>query len=385
MTSDFAQLLKGLESGLIVSCQAPSESPLCAPMIIAAIADAAIAQNAVAVRIDTPEHVAAVRQRISAPILGLWKQTVPNSEIYITPTFEHAAAVSRAGADLIAIDATLRDRPEALKTLIQRIHQELKKLVVADVDSLEAAIAASEAGADLIATTLYGYTQETRQYSPPGLNLVSQIAEKLETPILCEGGIATPDMARQALDLGAYAVVVGTAITGIEAQVQAFDRALRHKLPAVLVEHDETYRFAIFAQEHPSYRSYVRSKLRQYNTESTVRDGFFEQSGLRGVPLEVFLIDDRQKIRAGLVGLTRWNWLLIEALWVDESLRQKGFGSRLMTLAEQQAKQRGCTEAILDTFSFQTKGFYEKLGYEMFAQVDDYPSGYSFYQLKKEF
>ena len=385
MTNPFASLLKTLEYGLIVSCQAPPESPLHHPAVIAAIAESAIAQNAVAVRINTPEHVAAVRQRISAPILGLWKQSVSGSEVYITPRFEDAAAIARSGADLIAIDATLRDRPEALPTLIKRIHQELKKPVVADVDSLEAAIAAAQAGADLIATTLHGYTQKTRYLSPPAFSLVSQIAEKLDTPVLCEGGIMTPDMARQALDLGAYAIVVGTAITGIEAQVQAFDQALRHKPPALLVECDQTYHFALFSQEHPSYRGYVRSKLRQYNTESTVRDGFFEQGALRGKPLEVFLIDDRQKIRAGLVGLTRWNWLLIETLWVDESLRKQGFGSRMMTLAEQEAKRRGCTEAILDTFSFQAKGFYEKLGYEIFAQVDDYPSGYSFYQLKKEF
>lgn len=385
MTNNFAQLLKMLEYGLIVSCQAPSESPLHHPLIIAAIAEASIAQNAVAVRIDTPEHIAAVRQRISAPIVGLWKRSMPNSEIYITPRFEEAAEIAAAGADLIAIDATLRDRPESVAELIARIHQELNKPVIADVDSLKAAIAAAEAGADLIATTMYGYTLETEQQSPPGFNLLSQITEKIDTPVLCEGGIATPEMARQALDLGAYAVVVGSAITGIEAQVQAFDLALRLKSSALLIEYNEIYHFALFSQEHPSYRSYVRSKLQKYSTESTVRDGFFEQGGLRGTPLEVFLLDDRQKIKAGLVGLTRWNWLLIEALWVDELLRRQGFGSQIMQLAEQEAKRRGCTEAILDTFSVQAKGFYEKLGYEMFAQVDDYPSGYSFYQLKKEF
>lgn len=385
MTNRFAQLIKTIEYGLIVSCQAPPASPLRNSLILAAIAEAAIAQNAVAVRMDTPEHIAAVRPRFSAPIIGLWKQTIPNFETYITPKFEHAFAIAEAGADFIAIDATLRDRPEPVATLIDRIHTELNKPVVADVDTLEAGIAAAEAGADLIATTLYGYTEATVQQTPPAFNLVSQLAERLDTPVLCEGGIASPQMARQALDLGAYAVVVGTAITGIEAQVQAFDRALRHKPPALLVEHDGQYHFALFSQEHPSYRGYVRSKLRQYNTESTIRDGFFEQGVLRGTPLEIFLLDDRQKIRAGLVGLTRWNWLLIETLWVEESLRHQGFGKQLMLMAEQEAKRRGCIEAILDTFSFQAKGFYEKLGYEMFAQVDDYPSGYSFFQLKKEF
>jgi N-acylglucosamine-6-phosphate 2-epimerase len=384
MTYDLAQLLKPLEFGLIVSCQAPVDSPLNHPLIIAAIAEAAIAQNAVAVRIDTPDHIKAVRERISAPIIGLWKQPIPDSEVYITPTFEHARAIAEAGADVIAIDATLRDRPEPLAEMIEQIHRVLDKPVLADIDSLESAIAAVSAGADLIATTMYGFTPATKSFTPPAFDLLSQIAEKLEVQVICEGRVTTPAMARQALDMGAYAVVVGTAITGIEAQVQAFDTALRQKVPALLIEHDKAYHFALFTQEHPSYRSYVRSKLRQYNTESTSRDGFFEQGALRGMPIEVFLLDDRQKLKAGLVGLTRWNWLLIEVLWVDESIRQQGFGSRLMELAEQEAKQRGCTEALLDTFSFQAKEFYERLGYEMFAQVDDYPSGYSFFQLKKE-
>jgi putative N-acetylmannosamine-6-phosphate epimerase/GNAT superfamily N-acetyltransferase len=384
MSHDLAQLLQLLESGLIVSCQAPADSTLNQPAIIAAIAESVVAQNAVAVRIDTPERVTAVRERISAPILGIWKQPISGSEIYITPTFAHACALATAGADLIAIDATLRDRPEPLETFIQKIHQELDTPVVADIDSLESAIAAAEAGADILATTLYGFTAATKGATSPGFDLLTQITEKLNLPVFCEGRVSSPELARQAIDLGAHAVVVGTAITGIEAQTQAFNTAIRRKIPSLLIEHDSDYHFALFTQEHPSYRNYVRSKLRQYNTENTSENGFFEQGALRGLPIEIFLLDDRDKVKAGLVGLTRWNWLLIETLWVEESIRQHGFGSRLMDLAEQEAKQRGCTEALLDTFSFQAKEFYEKLGYEMFAQVDDYPSGYSFFQLKKE-
>ncbi|WNZ47013.1 putative N-acetylmannosamine-6-phosphate 2-epimerase [Leptolyngbya boryana CZ1] len=384
MPRDIAQLLKPLESGLIVSCQAPADSPLNHPTIIAAIAESVVAQNAVAVRIDTPERVTAVRQRISAPILGLWKQKIPGYEVYITPRFEQAQALAEAGADFIAIDATLRDRPEPIEILIQRIHQELGKLVVADIDSLESAIAAIQAGADMIATTMYGFTPATEGFSPPAFDLLAEILEKSNVPVICEGKVNSPELARQAIDLGAYAVVVGTAITGIEAHVQAFDAALRKKIPALLIERNDTYHFALFTQEHPSYRNYVRSKLRQYNPETTSANGYFDQSALRGLPIEIFLLDDRDKVKAGLVSLTRWNWLLIEALWVEESIRRQGFASQLMHLAEQEAKRRGCTEALLDTFSFQAKEFYEKLGYEMFAQVDDYPSGYSFFQLKKE-
>ena len=131
---------------------------------------------------------------------------------------------------MIAIDATSRQRPggETVETLIARIHDELGKLVMADVDTIEHAIAAQEAGADLVGTTLYGYTAQTKHLSPPGFELLSQMAEQLDIPVICEGGIASPPMAQNALQLGAYAVVVGTAITGIDLQVQAYQNALSH-------------------------------------------------------------------------------------------------------------------------------------------------------------
>ncbi len=387
MTVDAAHLLDKIRQKLIVSCQAPIESPLHDPSMIAAIAQAAINQGAVGVRLDTPAHVKAVRQRSSAPIIGLWKQQIPGYEVYITPQFEHAQAIAEAGADIIAIDATLRARPngETVKEIIRRIHTELGKAVMADIDTVEAAIAAEAAGADVVGTTLYGYTAQTQQFTPPGFKLLNQLVETLSVPVICEGGIASPQMARQALDLGAHAVVVGTAITGIDLQVQAYQAALNQTLTTLLSEARSTYRFALFEKEHPSYREVVRARLRQYNTDNTAQEGLFEEAALRGVPLEVFLLDDGQKVRGGLIGLTRWKCLLIDTLWVDAALRQQGFGRRLMELAEQEALRRGCTEGFLDTFSFQAKGFYEKLGYQVFAQVDDYPSGYTFYQLKKAF
>ena len=384
MTVDSNQLEK-IRRGLVVSCQAPVESPLHEPAVIAAMAQAAVNQEAVGIRVDTPAHVKAVKERVSVPVIGLWKQQISGSEVYITPQFHHAAAIADAGADIIAIDATLRDRPggETVPELIARIHQDLGKLVMADIDTVEAAIAAAEAGADLVGTTLYGYTADTEQFAPPGFELLSQLVEQLKIPVVCEGGIASPQMARQALDLGAFSVVVGTAITGIDLQVKAYNAVMSEQLPAVLIETTEPYQFALFNSEHSSYRSYVRSKLVQHNTDRTAPHRFFDQAVLRGLPLEIFLLDDYHKVRAGLVGLTRWNWLLIEVLWVEESLRRQGFGTKLMRLAEDEARRRGCNEAILDTFSFQAKDFYEELGYEVFAHVDDYPAGYSFYQLKK--
>ncbi|MEB3210107.1 MAG: N-acetylmannosamine-6-phosphate 2-epimerase [Leptolyngbyaceae bacterium] len=217
-----------LKHGLVVSCQAPAQSPLHEPSIIAAIAQAAVLNGAVGVRIDSPDHVKAVRERVDAPIIGLWKQQFPDSDVYITPQFHHAEAIAAAGADIIAIDATSRRRPkdEQLESLIQQIHTQLGKPVMADIDTLESAIAAAEAGADIVGTTLYGYTRETGDRQPPGLDLLSAMAETLTVPLVCEGGIASPEMMNAAFAQGAYTVVVGTAITGIDLQVQAYVRAI---------------------------------------------------------------------------------------------------------------------------------------------------------------
>ncbi len=229
MPVDFTKVIEPLRYGLIVSCQAPPSSPLYEPSVIAAIAQASINQGSVAVRIDTPAHVQAVKQRCNAPIIGLWKQIIAGYDVYITPQFHHAKAVSQAGADIIAIDATTRDRPqgETINSLITQIHNELGKPVMADVDTIENAIAAMNAGADIIGTTLYGYTSQTMGLTPPGFELLSQIV-KLNIPAICEGGVASPQMARKAIDLGAYAVVVGTAITGIDLQVKAYAKAIAH-------------------------------------------------------------------------------------------------------------------------------------------------------------
>ena len=218
-----------IPSGLIVSCQAPTDSPLHNPIIIAAMAKAAMNQGAVGIRIDTPAHIKAVRLECpTAPIIGLWKQQIPGYEVYITPQFCHAEAIAIAGADIIAIDATLRQRPggETVAELIARIHNELGKPVMADIDTIESAITAVAAGADLVGTTLYGYTNQTKHLKPPGFDLLVQLVEKLEIPVICEGGISTPEMASDALKLGGVAVVVGTAITGIDLQVKAYREAI---------------------------------------------------------------------------------------------------------------------------------------------------------------
>lgn len=224
----FDAILNQLKGGLIVSCQAPADSPLHDPYVIAAMAEAAVNRGAIAVRIDSPAHITAVRDRVSVPIIGLWKQVIPGSKVYITPQFHHAKAVAEAGADVIAIDATPRSRPgnETLAELVKQIHAELHKPVMADIDTFASAQVAVNAGVDMLGTTLYSYTQDTEMLQPPGFELLSELVDQFSIPTICEGGIASPTAARKALDLGAYSVVVGTAITGIDLLVQRYCQML---------------------------------------------------------------------------------------------------------------------------------------------------------------
>ncbi|MBV5262114.1 N-acetylmannosamine-6-phosphate 2-epimerase [Synechococcus moorigangaii CMS01] len=229
-----SDLIAQFKNRLIISCQAPADSPLHAPEIIAAIAQACVSQGAVGVRIDSPDHIRAVRAKLpNIPIIGLWKRTFPGSEVYITPRLEDALAVVAAGADIVAIDATNRPRPngETLTDLITEIHQQTGKLVMADLDTEKNARLAAEAGADLLGTTLYGYTGETRHLTPPGFDLLAKLVQDFDLPIICEGGIHTPEMMQQAFQLGADSVVVGTAITGIDLLAQKFCQACGNIAP----------------------------------------------------------------------------------------------------------------------------------------------------------
>ena len=220
-----------LNKGLIVSVQAPFGSPMRDPDVIAAMAEASLRNGAIGVRLESPEHIGAVRRRCpDALIIGLWKCTFPHSSVYITPGWREIQAVWSAGADVIALDATERVRPEGqlLADLVQRARQELRATLMADVDSVQNGLNAAALGCDWIGTTLYGYTETTSERTPPGLELLPDLRRGLESSVrlICEGGIASPGIARSALDAGADNVVVGTAITGVDLQVAAYSRGL---------------------------------------------------------------------------------------------------------------------------------------------------------------
>jgi N-acylglucosamine-6-phosphate 2-epimerase len=220
-----------LANGLIVSVQAPEGSPLRDPAVIAAMAAASLANGAVAVRLESPEHIGAVRRRCpSALIIGLWKRSFADSAVYITPGWQEIQAVWAAGADVVAIDATERHRPEGqrLEELVARAASELGAPLMADIDSLANGLRAAELGFAWVGTTLFGYTEATACFKPPAWDLLGPLRAQLpgDTLLICEGGIATGEQASQALGAGADAVVVGTAITGVDLQVAAYARIM---------------------------------------------------------------------------------------------------------------------------------------------------------------
>jgi N-acylglucosamine-6-phosphate 2-epimerase len=205
-----------IPSGLIVSCQAYAGEPLFGGHIMAAMVRAAGEGGAIAIRANSPADIAAIRSATPLPIIGLYKRMTPGSDVYITPTRESAAAIARAGCDVIAIDATPRPRDTGvtLAELVTYIHDELGKPIMADCSCADDALLAESLGSDYIGTTLAGYTAHGRPaIDGPDLELVHELVGRLHTPIIAEGRFHTPEQAAQALALGAHAVCIGGAIT----------------------------------------------------------------------------------------------------------------------------------------------------------------------------
>ena len=218
-----------LAGGLIVSCQASPEDPLFGPRMMAVMARAAAVGGAAAIRANGPDDIASIRAAVDLPIIGIWKVELPGLGVRITPELEHARAVAAAGASIIALDATDRARSDglALADVIKRVRGETGLPVMADVSTIEEGLIAEDAGADLIATTLAGYTRGLPAPAGPDLELVAALAPRLRVPLVAEGRISTPEQAAKALALGAYAVVVGHAITRPEWITARFVAALR--------------------------------------------------------------------------------------------------------------------------------------------------------------
>lgn len=207
-------LLEPLRGTLITSCQAYPGEPMRDPDTMRQVAESCVIGGAAAIRAQGLADIQLIKQAVSVPVIGLWKDG--KEGVFITPTLEHAVAVAAVGADIVAIDATLRPRPDGL-TFAETVRRFRDRcpgtLVMADCDSVESARAAQDAGVDVLGTTLAGYTDARAKTDGPDLELLNELTSFAELPVVAEGRIHTPEQARQALEAGAFAVVVGTAIT----------------------------------------------------------------------------------------------------------------------------------------------------------------------------
>ncbi|WP_311258045.1 N-acetylmannosamine-6-phosphate 2-epimerase [Microbacterium sp. WCS2018Hpa-9] len=210
MTS--TDMLDELRGGLVVSCQAYPGEAMRDPRTMAQVAQAAVVGGAAGIRVQGLDDIRAVAG-MTVPVIGLWKDG--DADVFITPTLEHAKAVADAGADIIAIDGTRRTRPDerSLAETITALREHTDALIMADCGSLDDALAAEHAGADILGTTLAGYTAERPKTDGPDIELIALLAAHCSTPIMAEGRIHSPAQAAAAAAAGAFAVCVGTAIT----------------------------------------------------------------------------------------------------------------------------------------------------------------------------
>ena len=224
--------IEQLKQGVIVLCHAEGDEPFNFPDYIAAFARAAEMGGAAGIRVQGVDNVRSVRKAVNLPIIGIIRGSYPDGWALITPEVSDVVDLAEAGADLVALDATRRVRPNGMDgvSFLNLVRRRTDVPIIADISTLEEGIRASELGADLIATTLSGYTPLTEDLADdyPDFNLIERLTAEIQTPILAEGRIWSPSEAAHAIKCGAYAVVVGSAITRPRVITQRFAEVLKN-------------------------------------------------------------------------------------------------------------------------------------------------------------
>lgn len=213
-------ILNRIKGTVVVSVQAMPNEPLYLEQCMIGMMKSVVNGGAGALRLAGTRDVKNAKKLFNLPIIGLTKPNIiPKNYkelVYITPNIKDVIELVEAGADVIATDATQRKRPnnEKLQDLIKYIHIN-KRLAMADISTLEEGLNAKELGADIISTTLAGYTLESAN-SPanePDFELLKQLVEQTQLPVVLEGRIWEPEQVNKAFELGAHCVVIGSAIT----------------------------------------------------------------------------------------------------------------------------------------------------------------------------
>lgn len=225
-------IIKKLENELVVSCQALEGEPLYKEEggVMVLMAKAALEGGAVAIRAQGVVDIKQIKEAFDVPVIGIIKRDYPEYESYITTTMREVDELVEAGSDIIAIDATKAKRGDG--TTINEFFQEIKakypdQLLMADISTLEEGLNAANLGFDLIGTTMSGYTPYSRQEAGPDIELIRQLAEQTDTPIVAEGKIHSPEDLAAAFEAGAFTAVVGGAITRPQQLTENFVSVLK--------------------------------------------------------------------------------------------------------------------------------------------------------------
>ena len=210
--------MEELRHKLIVSCQALPDEPLHSDFIMARMAVAAKEGGASGIRANSVVDIAAIRKAVDLPIIGIIKRDYQGADVYITATMKEVDELMTVRPDIIAIDATTSTRPsgESLKEFFQKAKEKYPdQLWMADCSTIDEMLAADQLGFDFIGTTLVGYTKQSQgdKIESNDFEIIRKALSKLSHPLIAEGNIDTPDKVRRVLELGAYSVVVGSAIT----------------------------------------------------------------------------------------------------------------------------------------------------------------------------
>ncbi|NLJ30304.1 MAG: N-acetylmannosamine-6-phosphate 2-epimerase [Clostridiales bacterium] len=222
-------MLEQIKGKLVVSCQALPEEPLHSSFIMGRMALAAKEGGAAGIRAQSKEDIVEIRKTAGLPVIGIVKRFYPDSEIYITPTRKELEELFESGCEMIALDATLRLRPngEKLEDLVALVRAR-NLPVMADCSTFEEAVNAEKIGFDCVSTTLCGYTPYSENLPGPNLDLIRKLAEHLQIPVLAEGKINTPEDLKAVFAAGAYSAIVGAAITRPQVITRRFTEILEN-------------------------------------------------------------------------------------------------------------------------------------------------------------
>lgn len=214
-----------MKRGLIVSCQALPGEPLHSSFIMGRMAIAAAESGAVGIRANSVEDIEEIKKQVELPIIGIIKKDYPGMQSFITATMTEVDALVGTGVEIIAVQATM-DQDEAFLQSIFTKYPSQK--FMADISTTEEGLRADRLGFHYIGTTLIGYTPQSQHVEK--FTVLEELIKQCKKPVIAEGNFNTPEQAAKAIEMGAYCVVVGSAITRPQTITKWFSNAVNEIL-----------------------------------------------------------------------------------------------------------------------------------------------------------